>query len=261
MQSGSPHKFEGLHKKGITPENSLRKTKQMARDFGCDVPHWIECLQKVDSSEIMDWVKTNGSFFPLYTRSIDGFFPSDKSPIEALSSGDFKEDIQLLIGTVANEGSSYLKNVLPDYFNRQNQKLIDKNQAKQFIRDLINYPNINNDAVAEFYVDHIYHENRNELRAAVASAYGDFRVTCPIYYYGKKVALHSNISRVHSFQFQHKPKVGIPKNCVDWMGVCHADDLIFTFGSPLRLPDKYSIEDYYFSLLVINIWTSFVKTG
>ncbi|RWS09335.1 acetylcholinesterase-like protein 5 [Dinothrombium tinctorium] len=254
-----PHPSLNVNK-DVTPLNSLKQAKLMARDLDCE-EEWLKCLKKVETLKILNWVIKNKSFYPLYTNSTDGFLPLNSSFPKAFESGNFKKDVELLIGTVANEGSAYLKNEIPLYFNRENQRLIDKPLAKKLVSEMFNYSNIESDLIADFYISHIYHEERNELRKGVAYAFGDFRIVCPVYYFSKNVAHYSQISRVFSFQFTFKPTIGLAKNCVDWMGVCHADDIVFTFGVPLRHPQNYSVEDYYFSLLIINVWTSFVKTG
>ena len=50
--------------------------------------------------------------------------------------------------------------------------------------------------------------------------------------------------------------------CVGYMGVCHADDLVFLFGFPIELHGTvYSEEDYYLSLDMINAWSNFARYG
>ena len=50
-------------------------------------------------------------------------------------------------------------------------------------------------------------------------------------------------------------------NCRGWMGVCHAEDVIYLFGLPLRLRDIFTAEETKLSYDMIMAWTEFAKTG
>ncbi len=47
----------------------------------------------------------------------------------------------------------------------------------------------------------------------------------------------------------------------DWMGVCHGDDLVFIVGNPIAYKSSFTETDYKFSLMTVQMWTDFAKTG
>ena len=50
--------------------------------------------------------------------------------------------------------------------------------------------------------------------------------------------------------------------CRKWMGVCHAQDLVYVFGIPQRLHGAVLDDDEYnLSVNIVKSWTAFARTG
>ena len=49
--------------------------------------------------------------------------------------------------------------------------------------------------------------------------------------------------------------------CRKWMGVCHAQDLVYVFGIPQRMRGIIDEDEYNLSTQVVKTWTSFAHTG
>jgi carboxylesterase type B len=46
-----------------------------------------------------------------------------------------------------------------------------------------------------------------------------------------------------------------------FLTTCHADELNWIFGIPIRVPNEFTDLDRKFSLQILSLWTSFAKTG
>ena len=50
-------------------------------------------------------------------------------------------------------------------------------------------------------------------------------------------------------------------DCHGWMGVCHAEDIVYLFGFPLRYSQLFTKEEIQLSKDMIQAWTEYAKTG
>ena len=96
---------------------------------------------------------------------------------------------------------------------------------------------------------------------AIGIGLGDFALGCPTLLFGKKLVENDANTRV--FQYHYKAgKAGADKLfCAKWMGVCHFDDIYPVFGIPFSDYDNYSQSERKVSQEMIDIFSSFVKTG
>ncbi|CAG2177738.1 unnamed protein product, partial [Oppiella nova] len=155
-------------------------------------PEMIECIQKAPA----DLFQTERDF----GRSpcdldflIDGQFVL-KNPIETLTSGDYRQDLDLLIGTVDNEGSG------------------DTSIDAKLVADLY-FTGLSNNTGADI------------LLQTIGRTFGDYRLTCPTKLFAKGIHKGSERSRVYEYYFNTKFTAGAQLFCSDWMGVCHFDDI------------------------------------
>ncbi|CAG2174293.1 unnamed protein product [Oppiella nova] len=109
-----------------TPQTLEREWYKRVVNTGCGdsdpnsqefTPHMIECLQKAPVAQLLKAVGPQLTACEL-DFLVDGqFIP--KNPIEMLKSGDYRQDLDLLIGTVANEGTMVMAFYMdPVKFNR-----------------------------------------------------------------------------------------------------------------------------------------------
>lgn len=107
MQSGSPNSYLGSNPKNAT----LVRTHHFAESVNCNhtaMSDILACLRKKsvhDILEISQHATTNGEAFqPIYGDEVMPIKPYD-----ALKNGDFNQNIELLFGTVRDEGSIFVE--------------------------------------------------------------------------------------------------------------------------------------------------------
>ena len=89
---------------------------------------------------------------------------------------------------------------------------------------------------------------------------GDFLTGCPTILFGKK--LIENYPNTNVYQYYFNSKATAPTLfCAKWMGVCHFDDIYPLFGLPFSDYDKYFDNERKVSQEMIEIFSSFVRTG
>ncbi|XP_023235269.1 acetylcholinesterase-like [Centruroides sculpturatus] len=79
---------------------------------------------------------------------------------------------------------------------------------------------------------------------------------CPTNFLAEKLA--EKKFNVFHYTFKHRSGTNIyPK----WTGVPHFEEVQFVFGVPLLKTNEYTVEEQEFSRNLIELWTSFAKTG
>ena len=96
----------------------------------------------------------------------------------------------------------------------------------------------------------------DKLFKALDRMVGDADMTCNTEEFAQKLADNGN--RVYRYYYNHQSSVD---PWPTWSGSKHADELEFTFGVPLRKPQKYSAHEIKFTRDIITYWTNFVKNG
>ena len=88
--------------------------------------------------------------------------------------------------------------------------------------------------------------------------FGDLRFNCPVMLYGQQMARANPKNHFYAYRFDHRTLVSDRMHCYEWMGVCHASELLYVFSnSMLTLYPK----DSQLSIDIMNSWTNFAKTG
>ncbi len=188
---------------------------------------------------------------------------SPQMPIEAITKNRIK-DIEVIIGTTKNEGSSILFMGVPELFSRLNPMNMTKTFATQLIRALS--PNwwlgILTDqefnAIIEYYMKGIEEDDYVSVRQSLVDLIGDSLLICPSVYLAESLSQVS-VSKVFYYHFTHIKQ--FDNHWGEWMGSPHFDDVQYVFGYPLRYPSKYSEKERELSLNLINSWTSFARNG
>ena len=101
------------------------------------------------------------------------------------------------------------------------------------------------------------------IKNKTGQIYGDYVIACPTYFMPKDMMLWSGDNKVYLYKLTYKANnslTDVYRN-ETWMGVTHGSEIEFVFGFPLKLPQMYSKQDQQFSLLIMNLWTNFAKTG
>ncbi|CAN7999496.1 unnamed protein product [Ixodes hexagonus] len=245
-----------------------RRLEKQTRDV-------IACLKTLDAAFVYKTLKSldlvQQMFSPVHGDEFLSHHPLVEKTWKHL---DFKE---LLIGTNLNEGTLFYDNLqytfpglkpllLEDYRFAVTVALgpafdISISQARHIVR-------------AYFGDYDVEHDNRS-VADIFSRIFGDAVFHCPTQLFAD-IAAEQGIS-TYRYMFAHRPTYSLfPK----WMGVVHADELPFTFGSLPFLRDEsrftkpiskyirqlllnitYTPEEETFMTRLVSTWNSFIRNG
>jgi hypothetical protein len=251
MQSGSPNSYWGSESK----DHSIVKAKSLATSLKCNttsMEEMLKCLRSKTAAEILEIAKNARAkeefFEPVYGEAL---LPI--KPYEALVKGQFNQNVDLMFGTVKDEGSIFVEFSFPGFSADDENHTITVSKAKKYIT-LIFLPikEKYGDEVADFYVTSqgLKDNEKDKLRQAVGSAFGDYHLTCwqffnsfnlnylliisfnlffcqltgPTILYGLAFAQHSKTNRAYAYRVTHPPSIPVFLIRHEWFGVCHGDD-------------------------------------
>lgn len=254
MQGGAPNSNFGT----VSKYGALEITKDFAQKIDCYsnvTEEMINCLKAKTMNEIseklsMTFNVTNEFFVPIYG---DDFMP--KSPIESLRDGLFQSNVDIMYGVARDEGTYFIWKIFPEM--AKDDVVITVEKARQSIVHLMN--NIFNqtfgDEVASFYLNHLKEPSQDELKLAIAQAWGDYQMVCPTILFGEEYAKHR--PNGHYYSYRMMQMFPFLENIPSWIGVGHAQDTIYMFLQSLlkRNIDKQLSND------IIRVMTNFAKTG
>ncbi|XP_023240592.1 acetylcholinesterase-like [Centruroides sculpturatus] len=210
----------------------------------------VQCLRNKTASQILEVVLdvqelVEFAFVPV----IDGDF-LEKTPLEYISSGDFKEG-PILAGINAEEGSYFLIYSFGELLPMKDEVTLSKEQFLSLLPKIRHsFDNITE--ILEFK----YKNESNTYVDALDKLVGDLYFTCPVNELMNGFA-NANLSNLYMYLFTHRSsKNPWPK----WMGVMHGDEIPYVFGQPF-LNENYTDEEKDLSLAMIKYWSNFAKTG
>jgi carboxylesterase type B len=179
MQSGSPHSYWGSKSK----EHTMINAKSLATSLKCNttsMEEMVKCLRSKTAAEIVKISKSardnEVTFKPMYGEAL---LPI--RPYEALEKGQFNQNVDLMFGTVKDEGSIFVEFSLPGFSADDENNTITVSKAKQYIKLIFLPPKEKyGDEVADFYVTSqgLKDNEKDKLRQAVGRAFGDYHLTC-----------------------------------------------------------------------------------
>lgn len=79
---------------------------------------------------------------------------------------------------------------------------------------------------------------------------------CPSIYLAESVAKKGN--KVLYYYFVQRSHIA---PWAQWMGVAHFEETPFVFGYPLTHPAKFTESERLLSLEMVDVWTTFAKSG
>ncbi|XP_053204319.1 acetylcholinesterase-like [Panonychus citri] len=210
----------------------------------------FSCLQSANESvfaSVNDFL-----FWPVHG---DDFLPED--PNNLIKSID--SSVNILLGTVGNEGASMLTLTDPVTFDAVNPVNLTFVEAKTIIGDIYGDEWIG--YIVDKFFDKIDHNDPNQLRLAIGQSLGDITLACPTYMFGRDAVKYSK-SNVYAYYQSHKPSKPIFKITPEsnWIPATHGDDVPMMFGGPLN-DSTYNQEDTILSMVMLDIWGEFARTG
>ena len=261
LQSGSAYTESSF----MTKNEALENGKKYSQVVGCkDESNWIKCLKQLDAKTVTSY---HFNLFHLFSTHIflpvvgEAFYPI--KPYEAVKNGLFNSGINILAGVTANEGSTFVFK----WFDEVDSDPVKFNQnVREYLNKEFNIKNLESEEIRKKVID-FYIEDETEvnmIKNKTGHIFGDYILTCPTYYMQRDMALWSADNKVFMYKLTYKSKMSFSRILTEnqsWIGIGHADDIEFVFGSSLLYPEKFSEQDYQFALLVMNLWTNFAKTG
>ena len=262
IQSGSIYTDASF----MSKTQNLKDSKEYSEKLGCkDETNWIKCLKQLDPQQINDYNIDFGKFvagtkfLPVFGEE---FYPIES--YEAVKTGKFNSDINILAGITADEGTIFVHKWFaeidsdPTKFNQNVKNYL--NIILKFWKNLESGNERRN--VIEAYISD--EKDVNNIKSKVGQIFGDYVLTCPTYYFSRDIVLWSGFSNVYMYELTYKSSMSFSSFIAPsepWIGIGHGDDIEFVFGTSLLAPQRYSQQDYNFALLVMNLWTNFAKTG
>lgn len=248
-----------------------------ARSLDVQIKETIACLKKADVREMYEWLereKAENQIFP--PISGDEYLPVD--PLNA-NAADKISGKEVFLGTVANEGSVFVYNVL---------KVVSETRAVlSFSEDyrlivpialstLFNLPVSQSRAIVRYYYGEFKRQyTRDELLSIFSNIIGDGGFYCPVMYFAEKAAAQG--IKTYRYSYTHRSSFNV---WPDWVGVYHCEDLFFTTGAlPFLNNEKkhqpslwrtmneelnmthYTREDETFMKQLISTIGTYVETG
>ncbi|CAF1191477.1 unnamed protein product [Rotaria sp. Silwood1] len=197
-----------------------------------------------------------------FVPTIDAdFIPYD--PEQMLIKRDFKR-CPILLGVNKDEGSYF--NVYVPYGNMSinTWPYVDyktfKHAIKEYFRYIPTYPTERAPMLLESIIQTytIWNDYNNTLQNAIqlSLAVGDYYLTCPTVFLAD-IYTQDNVP-VYFYHFTLRASIS-PWH--QWMGVLHADELMFIFGEPLNITDDlhYTNEEVIVSQKMMAYWANFAK--
>ncbi|XP_053212866.1 acetylcholinesterase-like [Panonychus citri] len=204
-------------------------------------------LKSQVTNDLMFWPISGDEFLPSHPESI-------------VSSGGVDPNINVLLGTVGNEGAFMLVLKDPITFHPINPLNLTLPHAKYifgklFGKSLTNY-------YSDRYLVNVDPNDSDNIRLAVSQALGDTILTCPTYAFGRDL-VNSGSTNVYAYYQSQRPSqsmlpIATPSK---WLPATHADCIPMVFGLPLMKPTNYTIEDTILSMIMMDAWVTFAREG
>lgn len=189
------------------------------------------------------------------------FIPYD--PEIMLKNGDFKK-CPLLLGVNRDEGSYFIVYLAQGNMSIETWPYVDQKTFRHAIEQYFPYipaypterPPMILESILQTYTR--WHDHNNTIQNAIQLnlAVGDYHFTCPTVYLANSYA-RENLP-LYFYNFAIRSTVS-PWH--EWMGVLHADEIMFVFGEPLNTTDdlNYTHEEIQISQKMMAYWTNFAK--
>ena len=261
MQSGTANMPWGT----VTMEEAKSRSMALAEILKCDsdvMENVVRCLRTQSPQDLVDheWVSRGILQFP-FVPVIDGAFLVE-SPEMSLKRQSFKK-CPILLGSNFNEGSFFLIYELVEFL-KLNHSSMTREQFTASIKRLFTYYESYPDVINSFGLEAILFQYSNWLDLddqlanikALDNAVGDCHFICHVNYFGHNYAIAGENVYMYYFTQRYSSNPW-PR----WMGVLHGDELIFTFGDPLKPGLNYTYEEKDLSREMMRYWTNFAKTG
>ncbi|XP_038079005.1 acetylcholinesterase-like [Patiria miniata] len=266
MQSGVPTTTFAYRR---DVKEVIQETGHIAASVGCSnrtSSEMVQCMQNVPARELLTTAfKVTISFQPV----VDGFFLQDY-PETLLMNGDFPTDVDILLGTLADEGSTYALVVDMRAYNSPTPPYMNRTK---FLESLPRYLYQADEPAVYQALDAVY-STTDQLEDPHADYLQNFvRITTDQSWIAPadwmaKAHLKAG-STVYMYHMTHHPTVSVMDVFSlgpGWMGAAHAEDLPYVFGNAWAQELFYKTKipedrEKQLAVDVMTYWTNFAKTG
>lgn len=259
----------------ITMDEAKRRAEELAFDYlDCkrtDRPEEIAaCLRSVPPGKIVEsqWVTRGVLQFP-FLPVVDGVFLIAK-PTELLRRHSGFKKCPILLGSNANEGSTFLIYELSEYLDL-NRVTMTRVQYTKSVKRLFHYfpqypSRLSDRAVAAIDLQYMSHSmvvvGRNSSAESLRNinaldmAVGDSQFVCPLNEFAQIYAKEG--LDVYMYYFTHRYS---SNPWPSWMGVVHGDEIFFVFGEATKAKTNFTADEKNLSRRMMLYWTNFARTG
>ncbi|GMR36697.1 hypothetical protein PMAYCL1PPCAC_06892 [Pristionchus mayeri] len=264
-----------------SPSYALSKSLGLASRVNCSLDDAglplsmdgiVSCMRDIPAQTLVDelW-NFNIHFleFPFVIVSKDRNFFKDKDGFEALREGDFRDDVNIMIGINHDEGNFWNIYNLAKYFDKDQQPELNRMEFHDCIETAFAVqPSLVRNA-AKF----VYSEPNCSTSEHISSKFyaeqvnqmvGDYFFTCDSLWMADKLTEKRNGKSGKVFIY-HFAQTTSANPWPEWTGVMHGYEIEFVFGAPLVNQSAYKKEkidrEEKFSKKVIEYWTSFATNG
>nr|XP_027196472.1 cholinesterase 1-like [Dermatophagoides pteronyssinus] len=244
-------------------QGALDKTKNLAKKLNCkvddneEISTVIDCLRSKSMEEIVD-VATGNIEEMISNQMIgpilgDAFLPEDVLKFKYGSNGP----VDIMFGVTRDEGSYFVVHFVPEL--KDDNTVMNEEEIRKNIRKILSSYHIeDHKEIEDYYLKQIDINDFNQVRKMFSDMFGDLRFNCPVMLYGQQMARANPKNHFYAYRFDHRTLVSDRMHCYEWMGVCHASEILYVFSnSMLTLYPK----DSQLSIDIMNSWTNFAKTG
>lgn len=260
----------GVMARGQTDNGTglLEKARKLVELLGCSsgttrtsenlTSDEVQCLQNTNASllSVVERLLYQGEYVYLQARHGEAFLPED--PRVAV----FKNDKNILIGHVENEGALFVYSSFRDTFSEVlPSRPVNKVAMTYFLGKLygsLDVPSL--EKLKQAYMSHIGYYDYDNLRQALVQVKGDTHVICTLVATAQKLANAAVSNGTTAVYFYRMNQNYTCDNRQPWFGMTHTDDLLYVFGTPLE-GSWCTLSDVKFSKKIISIWSTFAKTG
>lgn len=196
-----------------------------------------------------------------------------KPVFKSLANGDFKTNVDLLVGHSLMEGVSFARDTdlsigLDGRYDPRVISLVNKEQIRKDIKLFASGINEQaSDLISNAYTDGFPDQSPSlevsrKLIRSSAHAYGDLTITCPTIIFAEQLSKHKAFrGSVYQYRLTYANSKSISYGS-EWAEAEHTDEQPLVFGRPLNEPkNNWTSDDWKMSEEMMNIWTTFARNG
>lgn len=229
-------------------------TQEVLDRSGCSsVLDKLSCLQRLNATYLSSIIPAKVlPFLPVYNSE---YLPL--GPEEYMNSSKYPPmDVDVLMGITAQDGSVFDLIGYPEMILNQNLTLRDAANHIQLIYQAPLVPN-----VFMWYIPNSPFVTSDQIRFALIRIMTDIFSGCSSWEQSRRHLEYQKKGKTFAYTVTQKPGVSFFPFCTPQLGVCHGDDLIYSFGVPFTRKELYSDTERELSYEIMSGWASFARTG